>query len=331
MLHDKYFKPNIKGQTRADRGDCSCSRTHVFTLTSDLPPQTIVLNNSENKSQLIELVCTYIRNNKHRLPTGHTLVLTAHSPVPVEISHGVEILRNDLTNTHEEADCIIIHQMLHAAEIGAKHVKILCADTDVFLLLMYAYEKHELTCELIMEDPVSGRTVVDIKASTETHIGMNKQYVRVHVLSGCDTVSQLFGVGKGKVIKALNDGFRLNKLGDTDSNMDEVYRECERFMLACYGSSKSDTMSAARYDVWLSKLSKKNASAAPSLRSLPPTTEAFREHVKRAHLQASIFLASDQSEPPDLIPVEHGWSYDARSKCYDPVSLPPDVDPASPP
>ena len=136
----------------------------------------------------------------------------------------------------------------------------------------------------------------------------------------------MFGIGKGKVIKALNDGFRINKLGDTDSDMDEIYRECERFMLACYLSSQSENMSVARYDVWLSKLSKKNASAAPPLRSLPPTTETFREHVKRAHLQASIFLASGESEPPDLFPTELEWSYDQQSKCYDPVSIPPDAD-----
>ena len=46
MLFDKYFKPSIKGQTRANRGsaDC-CTLYHVLTLSSELPPQTIVLNN----------------------------------------------------------------------------------------------------------------------------------------------------------------------------------------------------------------------------------------------------------------------------------------------
>lgn len=46
MIFDKYFKPSIKGQTRANRGsaDC-CTLYHVLTLSSELPPQTIVLNN----------------------------------------------------------------------------------------------------------------------------------------------------------------------------------------------------------------------------------------------------------------------------------------------
>ena len=203
-------------------------------------------------------------------------------------------------NTHEEADATIIHQMLYVAQSGADTIKVMCADTDVFLLLMYAYGKHELSCSLTMEDSVSGHMACDIKASAEKHYGLTEQYIRAHVLSGCDTVSQFFGIGKGKVLKVLRDGLRLNKLGVLQSDMKDVYKEAERFMLACYGATKSENMSAARYDIWLSKLSKKNLSAAPQLKSLPPTSEAFGEHVKSAHFQASIFIASDEPIPPDI-------------------------------
>ena len=97
---------------------------------------------------------------------GHTLVISAQSPIPVKLFHGNEIQREDLCNTHEEADSVVIYLMLHAAmERKSKSIKVMCADTDVFLLLMYAYEKHKLICTLIMEDPVTGRTVCDIKAS----------------------------------------------------------------------------------------------------------------------------------------------------------------------
>ena len=68
----------------------------------------------------------------------------------------------------------------------------MCADTDVFLLLMYAYEKHKLSCTLIMEDPVTGCPVCDIKASAIKNLGRTKQYVLAHVLSGCDSVSALW-------------------------------------------------------------------------------------------------------------------------------------------
>ena len=73
---------------------------------------------------------------------------------------------------------------------------------------------------------------------------------------------------------------------------------------------------------------KKTASAAPPLRSLPPTSEAFREHVRRAHLIAAQILSSDEPHPPNLSPLEYGWTYDELSKCFDPVILPSGVETA---
>ena len=90
---------------------------------------------------------------------------------------------------------------------------------------MYAYEKHKSSCTLITEDPVTGRTVCDIKASAVKQLGRTKQYVRAHVLSGCDSLSQLYGIGKGKVVKAMQNDVYLNKLGDIHESFDNVYNE----------------------------------------------------------------------------------------------------------
>ena len=71
--------------------------------------------------------------------------------------------------------------MLHVAvDKKAKSIKVMCADTDVFLLLMYAYEKLKLLCSLIMEDPVAGRTLYDIKAFAIKDKGPTDKYVRAH-------------------------------------------------------------------------------------------------------------------------------------------------------
>ena len=53
-------------------------------------------------------------------------------------------------------------------------IKVMCADQDVFLLLVYAYEKHKLSCSLIVEDPVAGRTMYDIKASAIKKLRPNR-------------------------------------------------------------------------------------------------------------------------------------------------------------
>ena len=108
----------------------------------------------------------------------------------------------------------------------------MCTDTDVFLLFIYAYEKHKLSCTLIMEYPVTGRTVCDIKASAVTNVGRTKQYVQAHVFSGCDSLSQLYGLSKGKVFKAMQNYVYLNKIGHIHESIGNVYNECVQLMLA---------------------------------------------------------------------------------------------------
>ena len=41
------------------------------------------------------------------------------------------------TDLHEEADVIIIQQMVKASESGVKRINIGCEDTDVFVLLLH--------------------------------------------------------------------------------------------------------------------------------------------------------------------------------------------------
>ena len=66
-----------------------------------------------------------------------------------------------------------------------------------------------------------------------------------HVFSLAVTLSQLYGIGKGKVAKAIQNDVHLNPLGDINESFDNAYNECEQFMLACYGAQKSASMSAA--------------------------------------------------------------------------------------
>ena len=67
------------------------------------------------------------------------------------------------------------------------------------------------------------------------------------------------------------------------------------------------------------------ASSVPKLKSLPPTTEASKEHVLRAHYQAMVWLGDMFPDPPDIDPVGYGWTRDVNK--LRPVSLPDDVSP----
>ena len=88
---------------------------------------------------------------------------------PVELNLGAQCNRTDLQTTQEEADVIIIHQVIQLARNDAKSIKVICDDTNVFILLMYAFVTYQLSCLVIMEGTISSRTLLDVGASTVHH------------------------------------------------------------------------------------------------------------------------------------------------------------------
>ena len=55
---------------------------------------------------------------------------------------------------------------------------------------------------------------------------------------------------------------------------------------------------------------KTHIGAALKLCSLPRTTEAFTDNVKRAHLQAAHWKASLEGTVPPIDALTHGWEHD---------------------
>ena len=80
-------------------------------------------------------------------------------------------------------------------------INVICDDTDVFVLLMYFYNEKCLYCIVIMERPVACRSVIDIGASAAQHKEVVKQLPKDHALTGCDTVSYIYGIDKVTALK----------------------------------------------------------------------------------------------------------------------------------
>ena len=62
---------------------------------------------------------------------------------------------------------------------------------------------------------------------------------------------------------------------------------------------------------------------AVNLDLLPPTSDAVKQHIKRAHLQSMIWLNALQAEPQIPAAVDYGWKIEEN--CLGPVllTLPP--------
>ena len=324
LIFDRYYPYSIKSCTRTSRAG-KASRHHQLSLDTPLPPQHVVLTVAYNKKQLIDILCQHILQRiafvQASDAAAHKLVLTGFDPVPTQVSEGVQTVREDLRTTHEEADVIIARQMVSAAREGHLSIKVVSDDTDVFLLLMHFYHQCELLCPVVMESTSKERTVIDIGQSARNHQDILPQLLAAHALSGCDTAAYMWGVGKATVLKTLQKGFHLDKVGDVDATLEDVIRDSTAFVSGCYKCS-------TRYEAWLLKTCKRQAASAPKLKSLPPTTTAFIENVKRAHLQTAIWKSTLDKHPPDLQATDFGWIKNELSYSLQPITLPPTVQPA---
>ena len=84
---------------------------------------------------------------------------------------------------------IIPRQVVDAAIQGSKCIKVICDDTDVFIVLIHYYQQCSLTCSVLMECTSRMRAVIDIGATAKKHADIAGQLLAVHALRRSDPVA----------------------------------------------------------------------------------------------------------------------------------------------
>ena len=91
-----------------------------------LPPQKVVLTVTDNKRQLIGIICEDLVQDQEfrkKHTSGHKLLLTSENDTPVEFNKGIVIQRVDMKTTHEKADNIIVQHMVAGANKNQKAIQ----------------------------------------------------------------------------------------------------------------------------------------------------------------------------------------------------------------
>jgi hypothetical protein len=127
----------------------------------------------------------------------------------------------------------------------------------------------------------------------------------VHALTGCDTTSSFFRIGKKTVLKTLQDNIDefadLNKLCLLDSETSiDVSRNFVARLYDQKGKMKSARDNLNRLRVKIAK--QKDVSLA----KLPPCEASFVQDVLRASLQTYIWMKSDTAQPPEKSALDFG-------------------------
>ena len=97
------------------------------------------------------------------------------------------------------------------------------------------------------------------------------------------------------MLRVLKTGMNFDLLGDVDAPFPDVMKQATQLITFCYGQLHYDSMSETRIRVWTVRTRNPGTTNTPKLCSLPPTTEAFTDNMKRAHMQTCIWKwASEQ-------------------------------------
>ena len=81
-----------------------------------------------------------------------------------------------------------------------------------------------------MDNHCAGRTIIDIRQSALKHKHITKYMPAVHALTGCDTVSYLFGIGKATALKVLMGEHHLIELGQQGADDDKLISEATTYI-----------------------------------------------------------------------------------------------------
>eukprot|EP00745_Piridium_sociabile_P031048 TRINITY_DN51469_c0_g2_i2.p1 TRINITY_DN51469_c0_g2~~TRINITY_DN51469_c0_g2_i2.p1 ORF type:complete len:652 (+),score=127.59 TRINITY_DN51469_c0_g2_i2:129-2084(+) len=335
LIFDRYREFSIKGGTRAaraqgmtrttdDAGDTN-STEFMLTLDSPLPPQSVSLKVTENKVQLISIITdniwedvkVYISPHQHIIVSGPNdipMKLTAASPEPEDCE--------DLCNSHEEADTIIIHHVVESAsKNAASTIHVRCNDTDVFVLLCHFKHALKIAANIFMVPLSHKMKPIDINQTVIERKNIIPHLLSMHVITGCDTVSKPHGIGKTRGLTSLKSGHFPPPLGDLSVSHEDLVKKGTSFIGVCYGNPSSLTsMSEHRFQKW--KNMTKGKSQIFKLETLPPTTEAFSLHIRRAHYQAAVWRAAANPDVPDMDPSQYGWEKDLITRTFVPIKLP---------
>ena len=218
---------------------------------------------------------------------------------------------NGIRTEHAEADADVMIANTGIALAENYPTIIIGEDTDVLVLLLF----HSSTnTTLHYKSDQSNRRANTLKvwdiSKTKKLLGDQLCHVLpvIHAITGCDTTSRLFGIGKGLVLKKVMGNQDLieiaGKVFDVDSS-DVVAKFGIQLLIRMYGGFEFETLDIMRYRKFASKVVSNSVNFL-QIQTLPPTTAAAEQHCKRTFYQVIEWTKRD--EDLQLDPLDWGWT-----------------------
>jgi len=253
------------------------------------------LSNSENKQTFIKHLGSYL------------------------VDHGVTV-----RHAAGDADLLIVEIAIERAEQEITYV--IGEDTDLPVLLCYHVQNSSQKVYLrsdIRQNKQSMRKIWDIQKTwsvlTRTVCDL---LPFLHALTGCDSTSRFFGIGKSSALKELIVNTGLHEAGkqfmasQSDKDVRQLGERAIIMLLDGYPCISLDTL---RYQKFTVKVM--TGKSFVQVHTLPPTSDAPFLHSKRVYLQSQIWIGTTILKPEDW-----GWDLTGNKYTYVKCTLPPAPD-----
>jgi hypothetical protein len=297
VVFDSYpEEPTTKDMTHMRR-----SKGHVVDVlfTEDMPcriKKELLLTNKRNKQRFINLLVTKLTEK------------------------GVSTVQ-----AQDDADVLVAES---AIELSQSHkVTVLAEDTDVLVILLHhaGKAKHKITFMSEKKSIEKKTKHWDIQR-TANFLGDNMCQLLpfIHVLTGCDTTSKLFGIGKNQAFKKLKSSQYLQAQGqaflDPSSSKEDVIKAGEESISHLYGGLPCEGLQILRWRKFTAKIVASRLKAV-QINTLPPTPDAAKYHSFRTYHQCQVWSGNVSNNPSE-------WGWQIEKNVFVPVkmSLPPAPD-----
>ena len=173
------------------------------------------LHSDENKAEFIKFLVDYLKEDNVRSKLSFPVIITEAASTWLITANNIEKL--DSCN-HREADTRVV---LHAA-LSNYPVVICATDTDILIVLVFAYSRFNLAEQWYMK--TARDSFVEIsKISSHYGEAVCNILPAFHSITGCDMASHPYNLGKVKLFKKMiskDKSSYLNSFGQKPLNND---------------------------------------------------------------------------------------------------------------
>lgn len=247
VVFDRYDKTDsIKESERIRRGSASGYEIKITGPSTPVPKNwNAYIANPVNKMNLQHFLSeTWTKMGKKSLMFGHQLVFAGCFANPQDVlivESGTARSLHQLVSDQEEADT---RMMLHAEDCSLQHRRIVVHSPDTDVLVLATYVFSSLSCdEMWMRTGVKDKLRFIPIHTLKQKLGslLCSLLPTFHALTGCDTTSGPYFIGKKKAWKVLTDHqdkfAALTNFGEGTPLSPDLSAAAEQYLCSIYSTA----------------------------------------------------------------------------------------------